>query len=291
MTTTVIPTTKQGHRAVTHYHDVLTVCGGCPLTVDLHLPGNADAPCPVILFSHDFLACGAWTSLAQIGDWFASRGFCFVRFHTASPEPAENPGDRKVPAEAGHTLSRALDQLGHVLDRVLSEVFPYAAQIDRHRVFLLGHGAGGGLSILKAVEDGRICKLVTWGAVSDYSRKWNADFVKKWKKEGSTTLPDPPSVPVDFCLYTDYQAHLDRLYLPAAVLRLKTPLLAVHGRCDEAVCVRAAYEMTDWNKDCAELYVIEDADHVFGSGRPGREEIFSPHLKEALDKTLNFLLN
>jgi hypothetical protein len=285
MATTVIPTTKQGRSSVTHYRDVLVVSGDYSLTVDLHLPDDLDGPYPVILFSHDSLACLAWQSLAQIGDWFAAHGFCFVRFRSSGPD------NQEVFSRAGDTLSSALDHLGVVLDRVLSDAFLYGGRMDKHQVFLLGHGRGGGLSILKAVEDARICKLVTWGGVSDFGKKWNADYVKKWKTEGSAILPERPSVSLGFGVYTDYQAHLDRLYLPAAVLKLKTPLLAIHGRCDETVCVRAAYEMTDWNKDCAELYVIEDADHVFGSLHPGREGIVSPYLKEALDKTLNFLLN
>lgn len=285
MTTTVIPTTKQGRSSVTHYRDVLVVSGDCSLTVDLHLPDDLGDPYPIILFSHDSLACLAWQSLAQIGDWFAARGFCFVRFRKTDAD------NREVFSRAGDTLSTALDHLGEVLDRVLSDAFPCAGRMDKQQVFLLGHGRGGGLSVLKAVEDARISKLVTWGGVSDFGKKWDADYVKKWKKEGSAKLPEQPLVSLDFEVYTDYQAHLDRLYLPAAVLKLKTPLLAIHGRCDEAICVRAAYEVTDWNKDCAELYVIEDADHVFGSLHPGREGIISPYLKEALDKTLNFLLN
>gem|GEM_PF-6424042 len=255
--------------------------------VDVHLPGNRDRACPVILFSHDSLACRTWESLAQIGDWFADRGFCFVRFH----ESHHGATSEISSPHPGNTLSTALDRLGQVLDRVLSDSFPFAADLDPHRVFLLGHGRGGGLCILKAVEDSRICKLVTWGSVSDFGKQWDADFVKKWKKEGVAKLPDQPSVSLDFGVYQDYQAHLDRLYLPAAVLKLPIPLLAIHGRCDEMVCVRAAYEMTDWNKDCAELYVIEDADHVFRCSCPDQKGIFSPHLKEALDKTLNFLLN
>ncbi|HEX5554066.1 MAG TPA: prolyl oligopeptidase family serine peptidase [Chitinophagaceae bacterium] len=268
-----------------------------PILVDVHLPQHVSGTYPVIIFSHGFKGFKDWGTFNQLAGWFACKGFCFVKFNFS--HNGTTPGNPEEFTDlcsfAANTLSKEMDDLGKVIDFVLGKEFSEkGAAPDENRVYLMGHSRGGGIAILKAAEDKRVKKLVTWAAVNDFDKSWTGKLAEKWAKEGKIEVLNSRTgqrMPLNYSLYEDYQAHLDRLYIPAAVMKLKIPFLIVHGRADETVCVRAAYEMNDWNKDCTELYIVEDANHVFGARHPWNSGQFPTHTRDALHKTLNFLLN
>jgi dienelactone hydrolase len=268
---------------------------GKPILLDVHAPEEMPARYPVIIFSHGFKGFKDWGTFNQIAAWFAARGFCFVKFNFShngtSPDYPEEFVD--LASFAANTFSKEMDDLGRVIDFIWEN--PLGNSIpDRSRLFLTGHSRGGGIAILKAAEDKRVRKLVTWAAVNDFGKSWNPKYTEQWKKNGKIEVLNSRTgqkMPLNYSLYEDYQRHLDRLYIPAAVVKLNIPFLIIHGRNDETICVRAAYEMNDWNKDCTELYIVEGANHVFGAKHPWDLAQLPEYEQEVLHKTLNFLLN
>ena len=47
--------------------------------------------------------------------------------------------------------------------------------IDIQNITVIGHSRGGGISIIKASEDQRITKLITWASVSDYGSRFGSE--------------------------------------------------------------------------------------------------------------------
>lgn len=277
--------------SVSHCSHRIAGSAGRPVLLDVHLPREARAPLPVIIFCHGFKGFKDWGSFNCMAAWFAARGFCFVKFNFShngtTPEAPEEFTD--LESFAANTFSREMDDVGAVIDFVLEQ--PFA---DAGRICLMGHSRGGAIAILKAAEDKRVDRLVTWAAVNDFDKSWNHALVDKWKKTGRIEVVNSRTaqlMPLNYSLYADYRAHLDRLYVPSAVVRLAVPFLIVHGRDDQTVCVRRAYEMNDWNKDCTKLYIVEGADHVFGARHPWLDGKLPDHTLEALHATHNFLLN
>lgn len=269
---------------------------GKPILLDVHIPEKTGRPCPVIIFCHGFKGFKDWGTFNCIAAWFARQGFCFVKFNFShnGTTPAAPEEFTDLESFAANTFSRELNDLGAVIDFVLGGSFPSAVHPDPGRIFLIGHSRGGAIAILKAAEDKRISRLVTWAAVNDFDKSWNHRLLENWKKKGQIEVVNSRTsqlMPLDYGLYEDYQAHLDRLYVPSAVVRLSIPFLVIHGRNDETVCVRSAYELNDWNKDCTQLYIVEGANHVFGGRHPWNVGKLPPHTEEALLRTLNFLLN
>ena len=62
-----------------------------------------------------------------------------------------------------------LDDLESVINWV-STAEEFKDEIDINNIILIGHSRGGAIAILKASEDARIKKLVTWAAVCDLNR-------------------------------------------------------------------------------------------------------------------------
>lgn len=267
-----------------------------PLMLDVHTPGNHTEKSPVVIFSHGFKGFKDWGPFNLIADRFAASGITFVKFNFShnGVTPRHPTEFTDLESFAENTLSKEMEDLGKVMDFVLSDDVVKKHHLDADKLYLIGHSRGGGTSILKSAEDKRVKKLVTWGAVSDFGKDWTPDFVKKWKKEGHIVVRNSRTgqeMPVNYSLYDDYQKHLDKLYIQAAIIKMNIPFLIIHGRDDETVGVNAAYDMNDWNKDFTELYIVEDADHVFGARHPWDSDKLPVQTDEVLHKTLNFLLN
>lgn len=267
-----------------------------PIGIDVRTPVKSADKVPFIIFSHGFKGFKDWGTFNMIADWFAEKGLGFVKFNFShNGVTPESPLDFvDIDAFAKNTFSKEMDDLGSVMDFVLSEPFLKENNFDPDQLYLVGHSRGGGISILKAAEDKRVKKLVTWGAVNDFGKYWTPDVVKKWEKAGQIEVLNSRTglqMPLNYSLYEDYQKHLDRLYIQAAVIKMNIPFLIIHGRNDETVGVSAAYEMNDWNKDCTEIYIVEEANHVFGAKHPWDSGHLPGLSEEVLHKTLKFLLN
>lgn len=267
-----------------------------PIGIDVRTPVKSADKVPFIIFSHGFKGFKDWGTFNMIADWFAEKGLGFVKFNFShNGVTPESPLDFvDIDAFAKNTFSKEMDDLGSVIDFVLSEAFLRENDFDPDQLYLVGHSRGGGISILKAAEDKRVRKLATWGAMNDFGKYWTSDVVKKWKKAGQIEVLNSRTgrqMPLNYSLYEDYQKHLDRLYIQAAVIKMNIPFLIIHGRNDETVGVSAAYEMNDWNKDCTEIYIVEEANHVFGAKHPWDSGHLPKLTEEVLHKTLKFLLN
>lgn len=275
-------------------HYVLPGAEGEPVGLDILLPCRPAGSFPVVVFCSGLQGFRDPHTFDRLARWFTRQGLGFVRFGFPCDGTAPTMPPEGIGASGSHTFSGELDVLGQVINFILETSFPGSFRVDPGRLYVMGYSDGGGIAILKAAEDPRVKKLVTWAAVNDFGKFWKPDEIHRWKKEARVAVSGRRSirqVPPGYRLYRDYESHLDRLYIPSAILKLEIPFLVVHGRDDETVCVRAAYEMNDWNKDCTTLCIVEGANHAFGAPHPGHGGGLPPHTLEALHKTLNFLLN
>ncbi|MCF6349216.1 MAG: alpha/beta hydrolase, partial [Flavobacteriaceae bacterium] len=88
--------------------------------------------------------------------------------------------------------------------------------------------------------------------------------------------------------YEDFIENKQRLHIETAVKKLKIPHLIIHGTDDTSVSIKEAENLHSWNSQ-SELYTI-NADHTFGSIHPWKEKKISKHLKQVLEKSIEFCM-
>ena len=261
-----------------------------PILLDVYYKDNGESK-PIVIFSHGFKGFKDWGHFAAVAQQFAEADFVFIKFnfsHNATtPEDPLNFGDLEAFGNNNYIIE--LDDLKLVIDWSLSNE-QLKNEIDANQLYLLGHSRGGGISILKAGEDNRVKKVVTWAAVSDFVNRNKQRTIDTWKTDGVVYAMNgrtKQNMPLYYQFYETIVNNKERLNINHAVKRLEIPFLIIHGTADEAVAFHDAEELKKSAK-YGTLIKIENGDHTFGAKHPF-EGILPMQAKEVIEKTIEFL--
>jgi dienelactone hydrolase len=251
-----------------------------------------DIPKPVIIFSHGFKGFKDWGHFPLVARWFAAQGFAFVRFNFShNGTTPEEPADFANLDNFGkNNFSIELHDLDDVINWV--EANSDEHQFDKEKIYLIGHSRGGGISIIKASEDVRIKKIVTWASVADFESRMKVDGFEEWKKTGVTYIPNArtnQNMPLYFQFYEDLDRNRERLLIKKAAKKLNKPFLIVHGTEDDTVSINEANALHQWVAG-SRLCLIENADHVFNATHPYTAQELNEHILKKLKVSLEFLV-
>ena len=248
---------------------------------------------PVVIFSHGYRGFKDWGPFNLIAHKFAESGFVFIKFSFShNGTTIDNPMEFvDLEAFGNDNITIELDDLGVVVDWVFSEGFVVGGNdIDKERLYLLGHSRGGGISILKAKEDKRVKKLCTWASLNEVGKYWTPEQLEQIKRDGVIYLPNKRTnqmMPIRWQMYEDYNNNQERLSIPNAVKQLEIPMLIIHGTKDETVPVSNAMEMHGWYKG-ARLFLLEGGNHNFGGKHPWMETSLNEDMEDVLRETVEF---
>lgn len=259
-----------------------------PILVDAFFNANGQAK-PIIIFSHGFKGFKDWGHFDYMAQQFAEAGCVFIKFNFSyngtTPNDPLNFGDLEAFGHNNYLIE--LDDLKLVMDWSLSSEL-LKNEIDITKLYLLGHSRGGGIAILKAGEDTRVKKLVTWASVSEMNRNKKLT-VETWKKDGVVYAKNGrtnQNMPLYYQFYETILNNKEPLNINHAVKRLAIPFLIVHGTTDTAVKYHDAEELLHSAKH-GTLLKIENGDHTFGVKHPFTEPL--PDMaKEVIENTINF---
>ncbi|PBQ32421.1 alpha/beta hydrolase [Sphingobacteriaceae bacterium] len=267
------------------------------------IPGSKDKPVlldcffrsdgelkPIVIFSHGFKGFKDWGHFNFVAEQFAEAGFVFIKFNFShngtTPEDPTNFSDLEAFGNNNYTLE--LDDLKKVIDWSLTYE-PLKKEADPTKLYLLGHSRGGGTTILKAGEDSRVKKIVTWAAVSDMMRN-KQRTIETWKKDGVVYAKNArtnQSMPLYYQFYENQVANKERLNIHHALKRFEIPFLIVHGTADQAVPFHDAEDLLKSARH-GKLLKIEQGDHTFGARHPFDGNL-NDQAREVLEKTISFL--
>ena len=265
-------------------------------------PFSADAryvpdghPKPVVVFVHGFKGFKDWGHFNVLADWFAARGFVFVKLNLShNGLVVGGTGDLEdLEAFGQNNFSLELNDIGTLLDQLHAGVpgLP-AAELDLTRLALIGHSRGGGLVLLKAAEDARVRAVVTWAAISNVNPGWTDALMQHWQQQGVYHVENSRTkqqLPLYFQIVEDYHQHRLRLDIPHNLRRkLKQPLLIAHGDQDETVPLARAHELQK-HRPTAELLVLPGVTHNFGGAHPWQSEELPAESREVAEATVAFL--
>lgn len=266
---------------------------GRPIVTDL-VYNQSETAKPVVLFCHGYKGFKDWGSWNIMANQFANAGFFFVKFNFShNGGTLEDPIDfPDLDAFANNTYSKEIDDLQSVINW-LTQANQYASDADVNNIYLLGHSRGGGIVTLTAAQDPRIKKVVSLAGVSDYRSRFleGTSHFDQWKKDGVTYVENARTkqqLPHNFSFYQDFIANEKKLTIKTAAQAINIPHLIVHGDADTSVTLAEGQNIHRWNPN-SELYVIKDADHVFGAKHPWEQDVLSPHMEQVMEKVIEFL--
>jgi len=271
---------------------IISGADGKPITVDIFY--KVSNPQPVIIYAHGFNGFKDWGNFDAIAEQFALAGFVFIKFNFShngvTPDEPENFVD--LEAFGNNNYTKQLDDLEKIIEWALDKNNSHSEALDTNNLFLIGHSLGGGIVLLKAVDDLRVTGITTWASVDQCKTpwaNWSAEKLEKWKKTGVdyyTNSRTGQQLPLFYQLYQDFQDNLERLNIMHAVQKLNIPLLICHGSNDEAVQVSSAHTIHEMAKN-SRLFLVA-SDHVFGRKHPWPQNEMPPPMQEVINETISF---
>ncbi len=266
---------------------------GRPILCDLRFDEKGKDQ-SLIIFCHGFKGFKDWGHFNLIADQLVKNGFIVLKFNFShNGGTMEEPIDfSDLEAFGENDFIKELNDIEVVLNDVENGFVSKKLVNWNKKTFLIGHSRGGGVAILKANEDPRIHKVVSWAGVSDLLNSLpNSRNLKRWKESGvywmknSRTYQD---MPMYYNFVEILYANKERLDIKSACEGLKIPQLIIHGSSDESVSFLEGKKLQSWNRD-AVFFEIESAGHTFGGKHPFEETSLPEHSKIMVEKTTEFL--
>ncbi|MBB6369016.1 alpha/beta hydrolase family protein [Chryseobacterium shigense] len=243
---------------------------------------------PLVIFVHGYKGYKDWGAWNLMAEKFAEAGFFFVKFNSShngtTVEDPCNFGD--LEAFGNNNYSKELSDLGVVIDHFVKD-----PHVDDQRIILIGHSRGGGISIIKTFEDERINGLITLASVDTLERFPKDEALEKWKKEGVYYVLNgrtKQEMPHYYQFYEDFEKNIHRFDVEMAAEMAKAYVLIVHGTHDESVSVKNAEHLHILNPN-SELFLVENADHTFGSKEPWMEKTLPYNLNIVTERCIDFI--
>lgn len=249
---------------------------------------ETDKKLPLVIFVHGYKGYKDWGAWNLMAEKFAAAGFFFVKFNFShNGTTVEDPHHfADLEAFGNNNYSKELSDLGAVIDYFIQN-----ENVDGHKIILIGHSRGGGISIIKTYEDERIHGLITLASVDTLDRFPKNEAFENWKKAGVyyvTNGRTKQEMPHYYQFYENFEQDDHRFDVERATEMAKAHVLIIHGTDDESVSVKNAEHLHILHPN-SELFLIENANHTFGAKEPWEENQLPEDLNTATEKCIVFI--
>ena len=248
---------------------------------------------PIVIFCHGYKGYKDWGSWNLVAEHFANQDFFFTKFNFShNGGTIEQPIDfPDLDAFANNNYSIELDDLQVVIDAVLS-TNEFKNEIDKNNISLIGHSRGGGIITLKASENNKISKIISWAGISDIEARFpKGEALKQWRKDDIGYVVNSRTnqqMPNKYQIYENFMANKERLHIQTAVEKLEIPHLIAYGTDDVVVLPMEAENLNKWNNS-SELFMVRNMDHGLGNTQPWLEKNMPTDTQNVVEKTIRFI--
>ncbi|MGH1385023.1 alpha/beta hydrolase family protein [Kordia sp.] len=251
---------------------------------------------PIVIFCHGYKGFKDWGAWDLVAEAFAKADCFFVKFNFShNGGTIEQPIDfPDLEAFGENNYTKELNDLQFVIDSLVGNSFEYSAEANTQYISVIGHSRGGGIVTIKAAEESKVSKVISWAGVSDYASRFpKGDALKDWKNSGVYHVINgrtKQEMPHFYQFFEDFQANATRLDIERAAKNIQIPHLIIHGTTDPAVSAEEAKQLHQWNPS-SKLHLIENADHVFGARHPWKQTQLPNDLEKVVETTIDFIKN
>ncbi len=268
--------------------ETFTITHSCNKIINGDITYTAQPSTRLAIFVHGFKGFKDWGAHYLVAHYFARHQINYLKFNFShSGVSKHNPADvTDMELFAANTPSKELFDLELVIDFAVKK-FPTCA------ITLIGHSRGGGISILKSINDNRITKLITWAAIDSFSSLWKKEQEADWEINKQIEVYNARTkeyMPLNVELLYDVQKNAEKLNILQAAKNTDTPWLIVHGTDDINVNISVAQNFVSLNPK-AKIVKIDGANHVFGASHPYIQNNLPPHLLKACQESVYFINN
>ncbi|UMB52975.1 alpha/beta hydrolase fold domain-containing protein [Lutibacter sp. A64] len=250
---------------------------------------------PIVIFCHGYKGFKDWGGWNLAAPEFVNANLFFLKFNFShNGGTVENPINFPDLEAFGHNnFITELDDLEDIINWIVTNPY-YKEEIDPNNITLIGHSRGGGIVTLKASENNRVSKLISWAGVSDFGMRFPKDekILQHWEKEGVSYIENSRTkqqMPHYFQFYTSFKENEARLTIKNAVQKLIIPHLIIQGKKDEVVPPIEAENLHSWNPKSI-LFMIDEMNHPLGCSEPYTAPKMPTHLAEVVAKSIEFIL-
>lgn len=267
------------------YHDK-------PIVADVIYKAN-NVRKPIVIFCHGYKGFKDWGCWDLVANKFVKKNYFFIKFNFShNGGTLENPIDfPDLEAFGENNMTTELNDLEDVINWITTSK-KYENEVDTSDITLIGHSRGGGIVIIKASENKKISRVISWNGVSDYGSRFPVGKdLEAWKKSGIAYVLNgrtKQQMPHKYQFYTDFKDNEKRLTIQKAVENLNKPQLIIAGTNDVVVLPKDGEKMHSWNPK-SKLSIIEGMNHTLGGKHPWEENTLPIHLKTAVQISIDFI--
>lgn len=249
---------------------------------------ESDGKLPLLIFVHGYKGYKDWGAWDLMAEKFAEAGFFFVKFNFShNGTTVEDPHHfADLEAFGNNNYSKELSDLGFVIDHFIKD-----PKVDDHKIILIGHSRGGGISIIKTCEDERINGLITLASVDSLERFPKGEALESWKENGVYYVVNgrtKQEMPHYYQFYEDFKNDEHRFDVERSMEMAKAHVLIIHGTEDEAVSIKNAEHLHILHPN-SELVLIENGGHTFGAKEPWKAGSLPQDLNTVVEKCIEFI--
>lgn len=262
-----------------------------PIILDVFLPNETATH--TLIYCHGFKGFKDWGTFNLLAEFFAQNGVNCVKFNFSHNGSTKQQPEELTDMEAfgNNNFSKELDDLDNVLNWMDTQN-DFPGLESSHTLTVMGHSRGSGTAIIKAAEDSRIDKVISFAGVSDFSARFiDEKTYNYWKNEGVIYVENSRTkqkLPLYYQIAEDIYKNPKRLDIERAAKALNKPHLIIHGTEDAAVPLDEAKAVHNWSKKSS-LKIIEGADHVFNVKHPWLEDKLPEAYVAILKDCLKFI--
>lgn len=244
---------------------------------------------PLVIFIHGYKGYKDWGAWNLMAEKIAQAGFYFVKFNFShNGTTVDDPTNfADLEAFGNNNFSKELSDYDALISHFISK-----PEVDSEKVTIIGHSRGGGISTIQAFEDNRVKALINLAGVSHFGYRFpSGERLEDWEREGvmyTENARTKQQMPHYFQFFEDYKNNEERFNIQYAAQHLEKPFLIIQGTEDEAVKDKEADLLNEWSKG-SELFIIENANHVFGAKEPWESNELPKDLNIATEKIISFL--
>ncbi len=266
---------------------------GKPVLTDL-LYNENQKPKQIVIFCHGYKGYKDWGAWDLVAEKFAEKNIFFIKMNFAyNGGTIEQPIDfPDLEAFGNNNFLKELDDIDSVINWVANES-SIQTEIDLNNITLIGHSRGGGIVLIKANEDSRVTKVITWASVADFGKRFpKGEQLQGWEDNGVAYIENARTkqqMPHYFQFYINFKENKKRLHIQSTVENLKIPYLIIHGENDETVPVKEAEDLQSWNTN-NQLFIVKNANHSFGNKQPWDSDSLPKDLKIVVQESIQFIV-